>query len=208
MEFHPAVIQAGKIVLDAELSFPDGQRVEVVVLPVPRDRVPGEGILRAAGASADDPDFDADMAEVLRDRRPESETPPPRTVRVVGTLDMIGLSTGGFELILDDGSTADGVLVVGDIAAKAHLAGSRVLVQGKAIYRPSGRLLRLEAQTIDPGADASGFWSKIPPPLRRTLDPATLRKPQTPSSGVSAFFGTWPGDETDEEWAAMIERLS
>ncbi len=72
MEFHPAVIRGGQVVLDADLPLPDGQRVEVVVLPVPRDRVPGEGILRVAGAYADDPDFDADMAEVLRARRPES----------------------------------------------------------------------------------------------------------------------------------------
>ena len=69
MEFHPAVIQGGQIVLNSGLPLPDGQLVEVVVLPVPRDRIPGEGILRAAGASADDPDFDADMAIIARDRR-------------------------------------------------------------------------------------------------------------------------------------------
>jgi hypothetical protein len=205
MEFHPAVIQGGKIVLEADLGLPDGQKVEVVVLPVPREPVPGEGILRTAGSMADDPNFDEHMAIIERDRRPESEAPLPRTVRVVGTLDMISLSTGGFELILDDGSTADGVLVEGDIAAKAPLAGSRVLVQGKTINRPSGGLLRIEARTIDPAPDAPGFWSKIPPPLRRTMDPAALRKPQTSSSGVSAFFGTWPGDETDEEWNLIIE---
>ena len=69
MEFHPAVIRGGRIVLDADLPLADGQRVEVVVLPVPRDRVPGEGILRVAGALADDPDFDDDLAEVLKARR-------------------------------------------------------------------------------------------------------------------------------------------
>ena len=109
MEFHPAVIRGGQIVLDANLPLPDGQRVEVVVLPIPRDRVPGEGIWRRAGASADDPDFDADMAEVLK--------------------------------------------------------------------------------------------------ARRELDPRASRNPQTPPGGVSAFFGTWPGDETDEEWNQIIERM-
>lgn len=208
MEFHPAVIRGGKIVLDAELSFPDGQRIEVVVLPVPRDREPGEGILHAAGASADDPDFDEHMAIIERDRRPESETPPPQTVRVAGKLDMISLSTGGFELILDDGTPAPGVFIEGDLATKASLVGSRVLVQGRAIYQTSGRLLQIDARSIDPGADAPGFWSKISPPLGRKLDLRALRKPQTPTSGVSAIFGIWPGNETDEEWAEMIERLS
>jgi hypothetical protein len=69
MEFHPAVIRGGKIVLDADLPLPDGQRVEVVVLPVPRDPVPGEAILRTSGALADDPDFDEHMAIIERDRR-------------------------------------------------------------------------------------------------------------------------------------------
>src|SRR4051794_4285836 len=105
MEFHPAVIQGGKIVLEADLGLPDGQKVEVVVLPVPREKTPGEAILRTSGSMADDPEFDEHMAIIERDRRPESETPLPRTVRVAGTLDMISLSTAGFELILDDGST-------------------------------------------------------------------------------------------------------
>lgn len=28
-----------------------------------------------------------------------------------------------------------------------------------------------------------------------------------PPGGVPAFFGTWPGDETDEEWDHIIEGL-
>lgn len=31
--------------------------------------------------------------------------------------------------------------------------------------------------------------------------------PQDETSGVSAFFGTWPGDETDAELLALIAEL-
>ena len=69
MEFHPAVIRGKTIELEADPGLPDGQRVEVVILRVPRDREPGEGVLRSAGALADDPEFDAHLAEVMEDRR-------------------------------------------------------------------------------------------------------------------------------------------
>jgi hypothetical protein len=69
MEFYPAIIRGKTIELESDPGLLAGQRVEVVILPVPRERMPGEGLLRSAGASADDPDFDADMAEIERYRR-------------------------------------------------------------------------------------------------------------------------------------------
>ena len=49
--------------------------------------------------------------------------PMPQRVRVVGNLDMIRLSSQGFELILDDGTLARGVLIEGDMAALNHWSG-------------------------------------------------------------------------------------
>ena len=68
MKFHPAVIQGKTIVLEADPGLTDGQRVEVVILPVPREPEPGEAILRTAGSMADDPEFDAHMAQIERER--------------------------------------------------------------------------------------------------------------------------------------------
>ena len=45
------------------------QDVEIVIRPVSEPRVWGEGLLKAAGALADDPEFDAIMAEVQRQRK-------------------------------------------------------------------------------------------------------------------------------------------
>jgi hypothetical protein len=149
-----------------------------------------------------------DDATITNAQRLNNETPRPQRVRVVGNLDMIRMSSQGFELLLDDGTPARGVLVEGDMAAIKPLCGHRVLVQGRAIYRPSGRLLRIDADRIEPGDVKPGLWSVIPPPRTRKLDARKLLKPQGPSSGVSAFFGRWPGDESDDEWNEMIERLS
>ena len=32
-----------------------------------------------------------------------------------------------------------------------------------------------------------------------------IHKPQTPETGVNAYFGTWPGDETEEELLALLD---
>jgi hypothetical protein len=149
-----------------------------------------------------------DDSTITNAQRLNHETPTPQRVRVVGSLDMIRMSSQGFELLLDDGARARGVLVEGDMAALKPLCGHRVLVQGLAIYRPSGRPLRIDADRVEMGEGLPSIWSVIPPPRKHTLDTRELLKPQGPGRGVSAFFGKWPGEETDDEWNAMIERLS
>jgi hypothetical protein len=149
-----------------------------------------------------------DAATVASARRLDIETPLPQRVRVVGTLDMIRMSGQGFELILGDGTRARGVLIEGDMAALRPMFGHRVLVQGKAVYRPSGRLLRIDAGLVEPNSGESSLWSILPPPRKRKIDTRQLLKPQGPASGVSAFLGTWPGDETDEEWEEIVEGIS
>ncbi len=65
------------IELDEELGVADGQEVEVQVKVIPAPRKWGEGILRTAGALADDPYWDAIMEEIHQsrkiERRPQME---------------------------------------------------------------------------------------------------------------------------------------
>jgi hypothetical protein len=117
------------------------------------------------------------------------------------------MSSQGFELILSDDTRARGVLIEGDMASLKPLLAHRVLVHGKAVYRPSDHLLRIDAALVEPNAGNSTLWSAVPAPRKRTIDKSQLFKPQGPKSGVSAFYGTWPGNETNEEWEEMIERL-
>ena len=135
-------------------------------------------------------------------------TPLPQRVRVVGTLDLVRASTQSFALRLDDGQEVSGVLVSGSVVNTAAHLNSRVLVLGRAIYRASGKLLRIDADEIKSAGAGSSLWSRIPAPRTRHLDTTSLRVPQGPRSGVSAIIGRWPGDETDEEIATWLERNS
>ena len=75
--------------------------------------------------------------------------PEARIVRLTGRLDMVQLSSASFVLTLDhNGGTVPGVVTDGDVHRLTGLLGRRITVIGRAIHRPSGRILRLEAQGL------------------------------------------------------------
>jgi len=142
-----------------------------------------------------------DMAESLR-----VETPPSRQVRIAGVLDMLRVSTQTLALRLDGGEEIRGVLSE-SVRPLTGLLDQRVVVFGRAVYRPSGRLLRIDVDAVETGEGASAFWSRVPKPSGVTRRPGELRRPQTTRTGVAAFFGTWPGEETDAELLAALRAL-
>jgi hypothetical protein len=62
-------IRAKTIELDEDLGVAEGQEVEVQVTIVQPARKWGEGILRSAGALADDPEWDTIMEQIHSDRK-------------------------------------------------------------------------------------------------------------------------------------------
>lgn len=64
------------IELAEDLGLAEGQDVEVQVKVLPPARTWGEGIRRTAGALADDPDWDAIMEEIHRQRKLERRLLP------------------------------------------------------------------------------------------------------------------------------------
>lgn len=135
-------------------------------------------------------------------------TPEPQRVRVSGTLDTIRHSDRMFTLLMDDGKAVKGIAE--GIAAEqlAVFFGQHVVVAGIAVFRPSGAVLRIEADAIDAaGADAA-VWAHLPAPLFPDLASANLRQPQGLRSGVNAIIGRWPGDESESEIAAALRDLS
>jgi hypothetical protein len=135
-------------------------------------------------------------------------TPAPQRVRLVGQLDALVASTQQFSLLLDTGEKVIGVFSVDQVDCMRQLWRARVLVLGTAIYRASGKLLRIDAEAVKPGEHEPPLFSRIPAPSHVKLDVAKLRKPQGPRSGMAAIMGQWPGDETDEEISTALERLS
>lgn len=133
------------------------------------------------------------------------QTPLPRQVRVVGKLDMVRHSTRSFGLMLDDGDEIRGVLIEGTSEVLQGYFGKEITVLGKAIYRPSGKLLRIDATEILPMTEGRQAFSKVPPSLARSR--RLERRPQTSKVGVAAFFGSWPGEETDRELLRALEEI-
>jgi len=135
-------------------------------------------------------------------------TPPPRQVRVAGVLDMIRASTNTVGLKLETGTEIRGVLVHGDATLIHELLDQKVTLLGKAIYRPSGNLLRIDVAEVRPMRDEDAFFTRVPTPHRAATDREVVMEHQRRSSDVAAIIGRWPGDETDAEIERALQELS
>jgi len=135
-------------------------------------------------------------------------TPTPQRVRLVGNLDGLEASTQRFSLLLDSGERVSGVYPEDVSDRLQQLWRTRVLVLGTSVFRASGNLLRVEAELIDDGANASPLFSTTPLAGSGRLDSNRLRKPQGTRSGMAAIMGCWPGDESEEEIEQALEHIS
>ncbi len=82
-------------------------------------------------------------------------------------------------------------------------------MSGTVKFRPSGSVLRVEADRIEPAsADDVAVFSSAPTLLVEDLDAHARRLPLDPGSGLAAIIGQWPGDETDEQILAALAELS
>jgi hypothetical protein len=146
------------------------------------------------------------MERVVRLRR---QIPAPQAVRVAGKLDSIRYSDRMFTLVLDSGTVLKGVAERVEPEQMASLFGQLAVVSGMAVFRPSGSVLRLEAEQIQATSpDQAAVWARPPRPLLAPLDVRSLRVSQDALSGLNAIYGQWPGDETEEELLAAIEEMS
>jgi hypothetical protein len=141
--------------------------------------------------------------------RLQRETPCPQRVRVAGVVDAIRHSDQAFTLVLDSGASIRGVLAEGKPDVLIPYFGRVAVVSGTAQFRPSGALLRVDAESLSPGAEGDlALWSAMPQPLAAPFSAHELRRPQRVRSGIPALLGEWPGDETEEEIFAMIAEIS
>jgi hypothetical protein len=124
-------------------------------------------------------------------------------------VDAIRHSDRAFTLIMQSGEQIRGVLAEGEPEVLAPFFGQVAVVSGVAQFRPSGSVLRIDADLLQPGGERDlALWSESPRPLFAPADPRELRRPQGPRSGINAVIGAWPGDETDEEIFALLEEMS
>ena len=135
-------------------------------------------------------------------------TPTPQRTRIVGQLDGIEASTQRFSLLLDSNERVSGVYPKEISDELQQLWRKRVLVLGTSVFRASGNLLRVEADSIQNGERSAPLFSTLPIANGSRLDANRLRKGQGPRSGMAAIMDRWPGDETEVEISEALEQLS
>jgi hypothetical protein len=136
------------------------------------------------------------------------ETPPARRVRLCGRLDLLGVSKRVLGLYLEDGAAVTAVWTIEGFVDLATFLDKQVVIEGLAEFRPSGTLLRVDADAIrDAGAGDASFSTLPLPEVRRNYQKAalTVRPGQKPYTSI---FGLIPGEESDEEFAAAVAELS
>ena len=133
-----------------------------------------------------------------------------RQVKIAGRLDSITISNRTFQLITIEKQN----IIKGFTQSIAQqtlptLLGKEVLISGKAYFTTSGKILTLEAEQITIATEHDlKIWGQVPTPLYRSFQLDDFNVPQDKNSGMSAIYGKWPGDETDEEILMALEELS
>jgi len=146
-----------------------------------------------------------DDSVVASARALSNRIPPERQVRVVGKIDMVRYSTRSLGLRLDDGNEVHCSVVNEEINELKELLNKDVTVLGKAIYRPSGSVLRLDVQQVLETTVGREQFSQVPQSMESR--PKIERRPQTAKAGVAAMFGTWPGEESEEDLLTALSEL-
>jgi hypothetical protein len=174
-------------------SFPDKQGVESIAIA--GDRLP-------AGRP---PALDEEVSNLAEEMR--QKTPPASRARVAGKLDMIRDHDNVFELILSSGAKVRGVWTTGQMDILAQLFREDVVVEGQAVFRVSGNLLRIEADAVRKATTGDEFFRRIPLPVGKRAEPRSFLRPQAKGSGADAVHGRWPGKESEQEILAALREL-
>ena len=136
------------------------------------------------------------------------ETPPACRVRMCGRLDSLAVSRRVLGLYLEDGTPVTAVWTSEGFVDLANFLDKQIVIEGLAEFRPSGTLLRVDADAIrDAGAGDSSFSTLPLPEFRRNYQKAaaTVRPGQKPYASI---FGLIPGEESEEAFAAAVAELN
>lgn len=145
------------------------------------------------------------VKEVEKIERLRDSTPVPKVARLAGTLDTISATRPVMVLRLSDGTSATARSHIHDIEQLKSLLGQKVVVTGVAHFRPSGKLWAIDVDTLEPArGDSDALFERAPIGV---VGPPGAHQPGESAPGVSAFFGTWPGDESDDELAEAVEAI-
>lgn len=136
-------------------------------------------------------------------------TPAPRRVRVTGRLDLMGASQGVLKLHLRPGEIVTALWTgSGGMEGFKDFFNQEVVVEGLGVFRPSGTLLRIEADALLPATVQDEFFREVPKALALLDHPSMTRLRPGEKSPYHRILESIPAEETDEEFAAAVEAFS
>jgi hypothetical protein len=136
-------------------------------------------------------------------------TPPPRRVRVTGRLDLMAASQSILKLVVNEREfvTAiwDGPEPIEDLRESFN---RDVVVEGTGVFRPSGALLRIDADAIAPASAQDEFFRRMPGALSGADHQVLSQRRSGGPFPYEQIRDAMPAEESDEEFAAAIEAFS
>jgi len=140
-------------------------------------------------------------------------TPESRRVRVAGRLDLMGASQSVLKLELRSGAVITALWEgTQEVDSLAEYFNRDVVIEGAGIFRPSGRILRIDADAIATASGQDEFFREEPlaPTTRESIrDYAqSVRLRPSEKSVYASLLGVIPTEESDEAFAAAIEAMS
>lgn len=136
------------------------------------------------------------------------QTPSNRRVRVMGRLDLLSNSDSLFRILLPGDQKVRGTWKMDDIAKLRSMLNEDVVINGTAVFRPSGKLLRVDAETMHVAEAGDHLFEKLPQPLPIGLPVKSYLQKQSSSRSMQSVMGQWPGDESDEQILEALEEMS
>ena len=150
---------------------------------------------------------DASVVESARELA--RATPQSRRVRVAGRLDLMGASQGVLKLHVATGGIVTAIWDGEEALDQfAPLFNKEVVCEGLGVFRPSGTLLRIDADALAPASKHDEFFRRAPVAETNTDLVRVARLRPGESSVYASFLGSIPPEESDEEFVAALDALS
>lgn len=136
-------------------------------------------------------------------------TPIPRRIRVAGRLDLMGASQGVLKIHLDAGAVIT-ALWQGEepLDSLAQFFNRDVLCEGTGMFRPSGSLLRIDADALALAEGQVDAFRTVPVAVPNSDVARAARARQGEPNPYASFLGSIPAEESDEDFARAIESMS
>lgn len=149
-----------------------------------------------------------DSTVLLAAQELSAVTPEARRTRITGVLDVLGVSDRVLKLQVGDAVVTAVWQRDQPVVALATLLGREVVLEGDAVFRPSGKLLRVDADAIEAAGASDAFFRKLPTPVARKELVKAARATFSEASSYSAIRGAIEAEESEEDFAAAVEALS